>query len=104
MISSRSREDTDQEEERGQASGLTQGWLRPPGTVCHVVKEIQHVRLTIEEVERGQAVDLFGRHVESGIFHVQRIEDALAHERAEGLSRYSRDQGPKRIAAHLIHP
>ena len=56
------------------------GWLRPPGTVCHIVKKIQLIRLTIEEIERRQAVDLFGRHVEGGVFHPERIEDARANQ------------------------
>ena len=86
------------------ASARFEGRLGPPGTVRHVVKNVQRVRLTIEEVERRQAVEFFGRHVEGGVFHAERIEDALAQERAEGLSRHARDQGPQHVAAHVIHP
>jgi hypothetical protein len=50
-----------------------------------------------------QAVDFFGRHVKGGVFHAKRIKDVLMHERAEGLSRYARDQGPQHVAAHVIH-
>jgi hypothetical protein len=51
-------------------------------------------------IDRREIVRL--RPIRSGVFHTERIEDALAHERAEGLSGHARDQGPKHIAAHVV--
>src|SRR5438034_9266473 len=64
--------------ERGSASPLA---------FASVVIDVERAGSGIARIAAGQSVELFGRHAERRILHVERPEDSFAQERLERLAR-----------------
>ena len=75
-----------------------------PSAVFGGVEYVQMVVGAVQRVQVREAGELFGWHVEGGIFHAEGIEKALLKKSAERGTGNARDQNAEHIAAHLIHP
>lgn len=64
------------------ATALERRRLAPPSTLG-LVPHMELSGLGVGGVEGRQPIDLVGGHVEAGVLHFQRIEDAFAQERLE---------------------
>ncbi len=75
-----------------------------PLTALGRVVDLHLARLGAAPVAGRETSDLAGGHAEAGILHPQRLEEALAQERLERLSRGALDQHAQHVGAGVVHP
>src|SRR2546429_3299017 len=73
------------------AAARIEGWRRKIGALRRIVLQL-HLSGRVVRIAGGKAMRLLLRHVEAGVAHAERIEDALLQELLERLVRNLADE------------